>query len=195
MRPLPTPPLGPRIPVGLSGSLAGRVVDLTWTPSPGATTYRVSRRDRTTGTDWQVVADEVAGATWSTPVPAGHRVEFRVLPRKGWQLAQDDVSSGVFSVAVPPDAPGRPAKPSARVRRSGAVRVDWRDVAGATGYRVELQKAGRWRPAARPRRSVVVLRGLRPGVRYAVRVTAVTDGVRGPASRPVRFKIHEHRGR
>ena len=195
VRPLATPPLGPRIPVDLSGSLVDRVVGLTWTPSPGATTYRVSQRDRTTGEGWQVVADEVAGTTWSAPVPAGHRVELRVLPRKGWQLAQDDVSSAVFSADVPPHVPGRPARPTARVRPSGVVRVDWPDVPAATGYRVELRRLGRrWRPAATPVRSTAVLRGLRPGARYDVRVTAVNAGGAGRVSRPVRVKIREHGG-
>lgn len=184
-RPLPVPPLGPRLPPQLTGTLSGARVVLSWRPSPGAETSQVqawsSARSR-----WEVVEDRVAGTTWSMPVAPGDRVRLRVLPRKGWRLAQPDAASNVVSVRVP-RSPGR-ARPRVAAEAGGAL-VRWRPAARAASYAVSLKVGKRrgWQLVASDReRRRLVLSGLRPGKHYVVRVRAVNSGGVGPWAR-VRF--------
>ena len=189
MRPLPTEFLGPRLPAVLSGAVTGGHAVLSWRRSPGADTTQVSVRDVTAGTPWTVVADRVQETTWSSGrLPIGHRLRYRVLPRKGVHLALPDIASNVVSVTAP-RLPGRP-RPAVTPRATGKVLVTWPAVARADSYAVALRRPGHraWRVvAARQRRPRVVLRGLRPGAVYVVRVTAKNTSGAGPWSRGIRF--------
>ncbi|GAB3265071.1 GDSL-type esterase/lipase family protein [Nocardioides dilutus] len=189
-RPLPAVPLGPRIPPVLSGDVEEGQARLSWTRSPGAGTTQLQQRDVTTGSDWVVVADEEKGLSW-TPgsLPLDHEVQFRVLPRKGWQLAAPDAASNVVTLTVP-RLPGRP-RVSVAVRGPRSVLVTWKGARRAETYLVELRRKGRpgWRPVAVERvRPRLVVRDLRAGVFY-VRVTATNDGGAGPTSDRVRFRL------
>jgi lysophospholipase L1-like esterase len=189
-RPLPVVPLGPRIPSVLSGSLDDRNATLSWTRSPGAATSELSMRDATAGSDWTVVADAEQGLTWSTgPLPVGHAIQFRVLPRKGWFLAQPDVASNVVTLTVPP-LPGS-TRVSVRTRPSGRAVITWRAASGATRYAVEMRRVGRrWRTLADDRTWTKLVRvGLRQGATYDVRVTPANSTGEGPTSKRVRFTI------
>lgn len=192
-RPLPAVPLGPRIPSTLSGVVSGGAVSLSWLRSPGAGTAQVSMRDVTAAQDWRVVSDSVSGTGWtSSSVPRGHRLQFRVLPRKGWQLAQPEMASNVVALRVPP-TPGRPVpkvEPS-RIRVGKAV-LRWPAVVEATSYRVQLRRVGRarWHDVAADRaRPRLVLRGLRSATTYVVRVSGANGTGVGPWSAGVRFRI------
>ena len=171
-RPRPVVPRGPRIPAVLHGSRTRATATLRWVPSPGAWTTRCSS-ETTRGSRWRVVADQVFGNTWSSArLAPGHRFEYRVLPRKGWRLARPEIASNVVGVRVP-RAPGRP-----RVRveplPDGRAVVTWRGARRAETFTVQLRRSGRaWSVVARDRaRPRLVLRGLRPGATYDVRVWA-----------------------
>ena len=169
MRPLPSVPLGPRLPAVLSVAVTCGHAVLSWRRSPGADTTPVSVRDVTAGTPWTVVADQVEETTWSSgPLPIGHRLQYRVLPRKGVHLALPDIASNVVSVTLP-RLPGRP-RPAVTPRGTGKVLVSWPAVARADSYVVGLQAAGASGLAGRggrQRRPRLVLPGLRPGGVYS----------------------------
>jgi hypothetical protein len=188
-RPLPVVPLGPRLPSALSGEVADGGITLSWTRSPGAGTAQVQQRDDTAGTDWTVVAESVEGTTYVPSVPRDHRMQFRVLPRKGWQLAAPDAASNVVTLEVP-SLPGRP-EVRVEVRNPRAAAVRWRPVPRAEDYTVELRRKGRsWRTVAVDRvRPRLVVRGLRESATYDVRVSAVNSTGAGPTSRRVRFRL------
>lgn len=188
-RPLPTVPLGPRIPATLEGSVAGRTADLAWSRSPGAASVQLSVRDLTAGSGWTVVEKEATGTDWLYQgLPVGHLMQFRVLPRKGWFLAQPDVASVVTLTA--PRLPGR-TRVRVTSRADGRAVLTWRAARRATHYRVELRRAGpgTWRTVADDReRTRLVRRGLRSGATYVVRVTPANSTGSGRRS-TVRFTV------
>ena len=194
VRPLPTVPLGPRIPSVLHGSVSGRAADLTWTRSPGAASVQLSVRDVTAGTGWTVIEDRATGTTWvHHAMPVGHTMQFRVVPRKGWFLAQPDVAS-VVELRVP-KVPSR-TRVQVVSRASGRAVLTWRAAPRATHYRVELRRVGRggWRTVAEDwARTRLVRRALRSGATYAVRVTPANATGAGPRSEPVRFTVPRRR--
>lgn len=184
-RPTVVPPLGPRIPSRLTATLREGTASLSWTESPGADTTQIQRRDLTTGDGWEVAVDEASGLGARLKVPAGHQLQLRVLPRKGWLLAAADVPANVVTLT-------RPAVPRRTTVATGGswARVSWRAARYAEGYRVEVRRAGGpWRVVPGPHTGrVLTLRGLDQG-EYAVRVRALGPDGPGPASDRVRFRL------
>lgn len=187
-RPLPIVPRGPRIPVVLGGARDGATAALRWVPSPGAWSAQVQQRDLTRGSRWRVVADRVRGSSWrSSALKPGHRYEYRVLPRKGSRLAEDDVASAGVAVRIP-RLPARPR--GLRVgRRPGRVVLTWRATPRAETYIVRLRRPGRsWvTVASHQRRPRLAVRRLRAGGHYEVKVAARGSVGVGPWSGRVRF--------
>jgi lysophospholipase L1-like esterase len=97
-RPEPTVPVGPRMPVAVKGAVRHGGVRLTWSPSPGADSYRVLYRRPAVSRRWSVVGD-TPGRRWVfRGLRGGERVQLAVLPRKGRDLAEPDVLSNVVRV-------------------------------------------------------------------------------------------------
>ena len=93
-------------------------------------------------------------------------------------------------LSLVPAGLGRP-KVSARLRSPRSAVVTWTS-RRAESYLVELRRKGRpgWRPVAVERvRPRLVLRGLRSGAVYYVRVTPTNDGGTGPTSDRVRLRL------
>lgn len=190
LRPLAAVPLGPRIPSVLTGEVGAGRATLSWTRSPGAATTQVQQRDMTAGGGWTVVADDETGLTWTPAVPLDHEMQFRVLPRKGWLVAAPEIASDVVTLTVP-SLPGRPVV-AARARGQRSAVASWRGVQRAETYTVELRRKGRraWHVVVADRvRPRLVLRGLRSGAVYDVRVKAGNSSGDGPRSRRVRFRL------
>lgn len=97
-RPLPSVPVGPRIPVVLRGQVRDGKVLLRWSPSPGADSYRVLVRRPARHEDWRRAADTTRRRLTLRRLPAGERVQLVVLPRKGRALAELDVRSNRVSL-------------------------------------------------------------------------------------------------
>ena len=102
-RPLPDVPVGPRVPVRLKGKDLGDRVRLKWTPSPGATGYRVLVRRPGDGRGWRVLLKDTDRRRFVVRgLRAGERVVLAVLPRKGRDLAEMDVLSNRVSLRPGP---------------------------------------------------------------------------------------------
>jgi hypothetical protein len=97
-RPLPSVPVGPRIPVVLRGKVRDGKVKLRWSPSPGADGYRVLIRRPATSKDWKKAGDTTRRRITIRGLTPGERVQLVVLPRKGRALAELDVRSNRVSL-------------------------------------------------------------------------------------------------
>lgn len=98
VRPLPSVPVGPRVPVFLRGKVRDGKVLLRWTSSPGADGYRVLIRRPARNKAWKRLGDTTRRRLTIRGLPPGERVRFVVLPRKGRGLAAPDVRSNRVSL-------------------------------------------------------------------------------------------------
>ena len=189
-RPVQLPPRGPRLPSTIAARAGDGSVDLSWTRSPGATSTQVWMHDETAGTPWTRLGSAPwPQTTWSVGgVVAGHALAFRAVPVKGLWAAEADIWSEVSVVVPGPVQPAlvRPG-PVSGLRlapRRTAVAVQWDRTEGAESYVVWWRRSDshRWHTVSTAR-TRVLLRHLRPGVRYAVAVQPVGRDTTGPRSR------------
>ena len=101
-RPLPDPPLGPRIPAELAVTPGDGAAELSWVSPPGATAAYVWIRDTTNGEDWGRLPFPLPGPTWTAgDLVNGHEYEFRLQSEKG-SVAAEDLYSNVATVTPRP---------------------------------------------------------------------------------------------
>ncbi len=174
VRATPVPPAPASAPTNLTASLAGEVVTLTWTPVPGATSYRVFR-SATTAFGTEPLAT-VATPPFSQPGPAqGVTFWYRVAARNAG-------GDGPFSAAVSVTRTPPPAAPTgvSAVPGDTQVTISWLAVTGATRYNVYRGTVAGGQATTPVAPDVTGLsvgdRGLVNGTPYFYRVTAVGDG-------------------
>jgi fibronectin type 3 domain-containing protein len=160
----------PPAPTGLAATvLSASQIRLTWTATPGATSYRIQRS--TNNATWTQLATTTATTFTNTLLAAGTVYYYRIVAF--------DVGGGTVSTSV--NASTIPAKPTGLAvtsLTSGQVNLTWAAVHGATGY--ELQRSAdnvAWSPLAAPTTHSYADAGLPPGTRFYYRVLAV--GVSG----------------
>jgi len=184
-RPLPTVPLGPRIPPVLSATGIAHGAELEWVRSPGSQESEVWQRDVTAGGEWSIVAEHVAGVELqATDLPAWHLVQFQTRPLKGRLIAEPDAWSNLVEVEVLGDELEAAAAPTMRAWSGGKLKVSWTAVPHATSYTLQWRRAGlseAWQSTAVPTTSTVVT-GLGGRTTYAFRVQATHGDVTGPFS-------------
>jgi hypothetical protein len=103
-QPIPTVPLGPRVPATLSVEPGDGAVTLNWVSPPGATQEYIWYRDVTADAAWTPIAGGIGGSGAAVSnLENGRQYAFRVQAAKGTAVAQDIVSNVVDAV------PGMPA--------------------------------------------------------------------------------------
>ena len=135
--PPPPPPMPPAAPSGLSATaVAHNRVDLAWTGSSGATSYKVERS--TDNQTFAPLAGSVTTTTYSDTSVAGSTTYwYRV---KASNSAGDSAPSNTASATTPPAAGIPPAPPTGLEVggwNSNQINIKWNASSGATSYRVE----------------------------------------------------------
>ncbi len=185
-RPLPSPPVGPRLPATLTATPGDGQVALSWQLPPGGTAVLVSTRDATIGEAWHQLPFALGGTAWlSGGLVDGHTYEYRLNVLKHDCLAADVVSDVVSATPAPP-TPGDVTGVTAGSSDHG-VDVAWGAAAGATSYQVWLRPSEHptaWQSMSTTATSYAV-DGLLAGASYDVAVQGVGPGGVGPRSSPV----------
>ena len=182
------PPTGPTASAGETQKVASVVaalaassssIRLTWERVPEATGYKVERRDGPAQADLWVKIGETAAevSTYTdTGLAAGTTYYYRVRAvLEDGQAPTSDVVSATTTEMSPPAQPTVTAK----TRKSGII-LEWTDVEGETGYRVERQTADGtgWLAIATTGEGVAEYKdgSLSPGMTYRYRVVAIGPG-------------------
>ena len=195
--PIPTVPLGPRIPPVLSATAGVGTVQLSWIRSPGSQKSDVYARDVTAGGPFQKVASDQTGTAYTVAgLTAQHQVQLQTRPYKGFWLAEPDAWSNVVAVTVldtltPPvvvQVPALAPVQGVRVHRSRhGIRTSAEAVTGATSYTLRIATTARCGRVPAAARFNVVASGLgHPSTKVRLRAravwvrwVAVRDGVEG----------------
>ena len=121
----------------------------------------------------------------------GTEYEFRVLAENEAGLSKPSESSGIFVAKDPFDKPGKPEAPQVQDITKDEATITWEapeNDGGSpiTNYIVEVKENGdKWRVKNdNVQEMVCTLTGLREGVAYEFRVSAVNKAGTGPASSP-----------
>lgn len=185
-RPLPTPPVGPRLPAVLDVARGdGRAV-VSWHLPPGGTAVLISVRDVSAGEPWRQLPFPVEGTSWvSAGLHNGDTYRYRLHVLKHECLANDVVSNTV-AVTPEPRSPGRVTGVHVTSVDHG-LRARWSATARATSCAVWVKRSDRrtgWTKYRSDGRARTV-HGLRARVSYDVAVRARNAGGLGPLSRSV----------
>lgn len=176
--PVPGARADPQKVANLLGVLANDLttVELTWTPSADATSYRVMKRPSTGGNFAQLaeLEPQVAAYQDATGTP-GNAYEYMVQALKG---SVSDSTSPRVTVGVPlPDAPAA----FSGVEVDSGVNLSWAAVAAVEGYRVQRRvlPSVSFSPQTVPDPLATEFRDTKviAGQAYEYRVLAVRKGV------------------
>ncbi len=124
----------PATPTNLDAAPYGSTsIQLTWTASPLATSYKVQRAPDVSGSPgtWGSPVTTSASPYLDTGLSTGTRYWYRLA---GNNLAGDSAYTSAESQALPPATPTNPA---ATAESSSSIRVSWTASTGATSYWVE----------------------------------------------------------
>ncbi|HEV7203265.1 MAG TPA: hypothetical protein VGN18_01575 [Jatrophihabitans sp.] len=163
--------VAPAAPTGLIAAPGDGQVGLSWSPVPGATSYRVFR-------DGVGLASTVATTFADTGLSNGTRYAYTVVAYRANSVA----STPSATVTATPVAP--PLSTPTGVRATpgdGQVSVSWDPVGGATSYRVYRGATLVGSPTA----TTLTNTGLINGTTYSFTVVAVSAASSSAASAPV----------
>jgi regulation of enolase protein 1 (concanavalin A-like superfamily)/fibronectin type 3 domain-containing protein len=166
-------PVAPAAPTGLSAAAASpTAIDLRWSASNGAASYRVERQGPGESGFTEVAAD-VAGTSFrdTTAQPQG-AYAYRV---RAQNAAGRSGYSATASATTPAAVPEAPAGLVVEATSPTLVELEWSPAAGATSYRLERRgpgEAGFTQVAAGLSANRYEDRGVAPDSTYAYRVRA-----------------------
>jgi fibronectin type 3 domain-containing protein len=173
----------PPAPTGLVASVTSTTVNLSWTPTPTATSYTVWRRADAYNTAFQPLANG-SGITLTQFVDA--------VPPAGTQyLYVVTASSGTGSSSYSNQAQSAPATPTGLAASAGdrSVRLTWNAVSGATSYNlVHSTDNVNWTTfsgGTGVTQTYATDSGLTNGVKYYYKVQAASTGGKSPYSSAV----------
>lgn len=158
-------PALPAAPAGLTATAASSsTINLSWTASPGATSYTIGR-GTANGGPYTTIATGVTGTTTTSGGLAGGTAYYYVV---------SGANSGNQGVASAPAAattlPAPPAAPTGVTAMAGNARIllDWGAVTGATGYQVKRAtvSGGPYTLVSSPTTSDYIDTGLTNGTTY-----------------------------
>lgn len=176
---LPVAP--PSVPAGVTATAGNTRVTLTWTPTPGATTY-VLKRGAAPGGPYETIAT-LAGTSHADLLLANDTTYYYTLAAKngGGESAPSAEAS-----ATPVGPPAAPSEVEA-APGNGHVSLRWRPVPNAERYRVmrSTTPSGPYTAIANPSETAFVDDGIANGVTYCYVVRAMNEGGKGPHSAEV----------
>jgi predicted phage tail protein len=176
--------VAPSTPGGLTHTVNGSAVQLSWQAAAGASSY-VLEAGSTPGAS-SLVASDLGNVTTLGALagPGTYYVRVRAVNTCGPSAPSNEVV-----VVVAGCAPTlAPALPGATVS-NGTVSVSWGAVAGATGYLVEAGLAPGATDAGVFQTSGTSLAGAAPPGRYYIRVRARNDCGVGPVSSEIAIEV------
>ncbi|MFY9615690.1 MAG: N,N-dimethylformamidase beta subunit family domain-containing protein [Candidatus Dormiibacterota bacterium] len=134
-----TPVAAPAAPTGLTATaFSASQINLGWTASGGATSYKIQRSpDGTSG--WTQVGTSTTTSFSNTGLSPSTTYYYRVLASNA---TGDSGPSTVASAATPAGAPGAPTGLTASAVSTSQVNLGWNAVSGATSYKVQRSPNG-----------------------------------------------------
>ena len=181
----PAPPDPPADPTATTQSSSEILVE--WTDTADETGYRVERSDDGT-TGWTDVSGDLAADTISyldSGLDPSTQYFYRIIAFN--DEGDSDPSDVVDDTTDSPTPPVAPPNPSATAQSATEILVEWDDVTGETGYRVERSPNGTtgWTDVSGPlptNTTSYLDTGLTPETTYFYRIIATNLGVDGPPS-------------
>lgn len=160
-------------PTGLKGTGQATVVTLTWTPVAGAGSYRIYRDGVTqnVGTSLDATA-QVGGLDPNT----SYRFKVAAVSEAG----KTGPGSGWVTVKTVGAKLSAPTSVKATAAGKTSVKLTWKAVSGADGYRAYRQGVAANVGASRD--SSMVVGGLRANTTYRFKVAATAGNTTGPSS-------------
>ena len=162
----------PAVPSGLTATAGNASVSLSWTVSPGATSYHVER-STTSGGPFTLVASPAVAAYTDSALSNGTKYFYVVSA--GNAAGQSANSAEVNATPTAPQA--APPSPNNLVAMAGNAQVSlaWTASTGATGYNVlrSTTSGGPYTQISSPSTTSYINTGLTNGTAYDYVVTAV----------------------
>ena len=170
-----TPAGVPSAPTGVSATAVSSTrIDVTWTASSGATSYRVERSSNG-GTSWATAGDSSGTSFNDTGLTPDTAYQYRVIATSAGGDSPPSATATATTLVAPPNAP---LGVSATAIASTEIDVAWTASDGATGYRIERSANGgaSWTPAGTTATAPFHDTGLSPATTYSYRVIATNAG-------------------
>lgn len=182
-------PQPPPVPAGLNGTAGNQRVDLFWSPSTGATGYKLYRSTSAGSLGTAVTLSSTVTAYADTGLTNGVAYYYRVsaFNTAGESAPSSQISVTPAGVSAPPAPTGVSATPG-----NGQITVAWSPVSGATSYRLYRstisggQGSTPWRTGLT--QTSFIDTGLSNGTSYFYRVSAVGAAGESPLSIEVQAK-------
>ena len=176
-----TPPGAPSPPAGVTATtFSSSAIDITWTASASATSYRVER-SADAGASWVEAVTTGTTSFRDSGLAASTTYGYRVVATNA---GGDSSPSSTATATTFPPAPPAPAGVSATGISSTRIDVTWSASGGATGYRAERSAdgGGSWTVAGTTANRAFSDTGLAPSTTYVYRIVATNSGGDSPPS-------------
>lgn len=199
----PSPPQNVKI-----DNLTKKSCTVSWEPpaNNGGSEIKGYYIERSTGYSsrfTKVNRDPISATTKSfNDLVEGTEYEFRVVAENEAGLSKPSETSGVFVAKDPFDKPGKPGKPVVKELNKDSATISWQPPekdggSPITNYIVEVKENGdKWKVKDdNVKDTTFTVSGLREGVAFEFRVTAVNKVGSGPpsaASESAKYGKYEH---
>lgn len=175
------------VPVNLNGTaISPTAVNLNWTPSEGATSYRIYRSETENGTDTPIA--ETTDTTYTdTGLIPGRTYYYRISSYE----AENGESESAGPIAVTLAELPAPQNIQARITEANQVEVSWDAVDSANEYALYrgTNPAGPFTQIAVVDTTGGTDANVNPGTTYYYQVQARYEGVGGAISAPIEVAI------
>lgn len=149
----------------------GNSVNITWAVTKGNTGYEVQRS--TDGWNWEIVPGvQTTAKTKVTLIDYGldaNTTYYYQIKAKGYDELTDAIITSYKTITTGPEVPQDVVV--SNVTHNSAT-LSWAAVEGATGYKIEYLKNGKWVSGGTSKTTTKVVKSLKAGTEYTFRVIA-----------------------